>query len=45
MCMKDGRIPKERRMGLIVPIWKMTGGVHNQGKYTGASHYTAKYRN
>ena len=37
MCMQDGRIPKEWRMGLIVPIRKRTGDVHNQGKYTGAS--------
>ncbi len=35
MCMKDGRIPKERRMGLIVPIWKMTEDVHDPRKYRG----------
>ena len=33
MCMQEGRIPKEWRMGLIVPIWKKTGDVHNTGKY------------
>ena len=26
---------KEWRMGLIVPIWKRTGHVHNPGKYRG----------
>ncbi len=40
-CMQEGRIPKEWRMGLIVPIWKRRGGVHNPGKYR-ASHYSAK---
>ena len=33
MCMQEGMIPKEWRMGLIVPIWKRTGDVHNPGKY------------
>ena len=33
MCMQEGRIPKEWRMGLIVPIWKNTGDVHDPGKY------------
>ena len=28
-------MPKEWRMGLIVPIWKRTGDVHNPGKYRG----------
>ena len=35
VCMQEGRIPKEWRMGLIVPIWKRTGDVHNPGKYRG----------
>ena len=26
---------KEWRMGLIVPIWKSTGDVHDPGKYRG----------
>ena len=33
VCMQEGRIPKERKMGLIVPIWKRKGDVHDQGKY------------
>ena len=33
VCMQDGRIPKEWRMGLIVPIWKRKGDVHDPGKY------------
>ena len=33
--MQDGRIPKEWRMGLIVPIWKRKGDVHEPGKYRG----------
>ncbi len=44
VCMQEGRIPKEWRMGLIVPIWKRKGDVHDPGKYRGgASHYSAKY--
>ena len=35
VCMQEGRIPKEWRMGLIVPIWKRKGGVHDPGKYRG----------
>ena len=35
MCMQEGRIPKEWRMGLIVPIWKTKGDVHDPGKYRG----------
>ena len=27
--MQEGRIPKESRMGLIVPIWKRKGDVHD----------------
>ena len=37
MCMQEGRIPKEWRMGLIVPIWKRTGDVHDPGKYRGST--------
>ena len=35
VCMQEGRIPKEWRMGLIVPIWKGKGDVHDPGKYRG----------
>ena len=35
MCMQEGRIHKELRMSLIVPIWKMTEDVHDPGKYRG----------
>ena len=35
VCMQDGRIPKKWRMGLIVPIWKRKGDVHDPGKYRG----------
>ena len=35
VCMQAGRIPKEWRMGLIVPIWKRKGDVHDPGKYRG----------
>ena len=35
VCMQEGRIPKEWRMGLIVPTWKRKGGVHDPGKYRG----------
>ena len=35
MCMQEGRIPKEWRMGLRVPMWNRTGDVHNPGKYRG----------
>ena len=35
VCMQEGRIPKEWRMGLIVPIWKRKGNVHDPGKYRG----------
>ena len=42
VCMLEGRIPKECRMGLIVPIWKRKGDVHDPGKYR-ASHYSVKY--
>ena len=33
VCMQEGRIPKEWRMDLIVPIWKRKGDVHDLGKY------------
>ena len=35
LCMQEGRIPKEWMMGLIVPIWKRKGDVHDPGKYRG----------
>ena len=35
VCIQEGRIPKEWRMGQIVPIWKMKGDVHDRGKYRG----------
>ena len=35
MCMQEGRMQKEWRMDLIVPIWKSTGDVHDPGKYRG----------
>ena len=35
VCMQEGRIPKEWRMGLIVPIWKRKGDVPDPGKYRG----------
>ena len=35
VCMQEGRIPNEWRLGLIVPIWKRKGDVHDPGKYRG----------
>ena len=35
VCKQEGRIPKEWRMGLIVPIWKRKGDVNDPGKYSG----------
>ena len=35
VCMQEGRILKEWRMGLLVPIWKRKGDVHDPGKYRG----------
>ena len=35
VCMQEGRIPKEYRMGLIVPIWKRKGDVRDPGMYRG----------
>ena len=37
VCMQEGRIPKEWRMDLIVPIWKRKGDVHDPGKYRGVT--------
>ena len=34
-CMREGKIPEEWRMGLIVPVWKRKGDVHDPGKYRG----------
>ena len=35
VCMQEGRIPKEWRMDLIVPIWKRKGDVHAHRKVQG----------
>ena len=35
VCMQEGRMRKEMRMGLIVPIWKRKGDVHDPGNYRG----------
>ena len=35
VCVQDGRIPNEWRMGLIVPVWKRKGDVHDPGNYRG----------
>ena len=35
VCMQELRIPKEWMIGLIVPIWKSKGDVHDPGKYRG----------
>ena len=35
VCMQEGRITKEWRMGLIVPTWKRKDYVHDPGKYRG----------
>ena len=35
VCMQKRRIPKEWRVGLIVPIWKRKEDVHDPGKYRG----------
>ena len=39
VCMHEGRIPQEWRMGLIdiVPIWKRKGDVHDPRKYRGTT--------
>ena len=40
MCIQEGWIPKEWRMGLIVPIWKRKSDVHDPGKYRGITLIT-----
>ena len=35
VCLQEGGILKEWRMGLIVPIWQRKGVVHDPGKYRG----------
>ena len=35
MCFTTGEIPTERRRGLIVPIWKGKGDIHDPGRYRG----------
>ena len=40
VCMQEGRIPKEWRMGLIVPTWKGKGEVHDPGKVQ--EHHTTQ---
>ena len=40
VSMQEGRIPKEWRMGLIVPIWKRKGDVHEPGKYRGITLFS-----
>ena len=34
-CMEEGQIPKEWRVGIIIPIWKKKGDVQDPGKYRG----------
>ena len=31
--MRQGKVPEERRTGLIVPTWKKKGDVQDAGKY------------
>ena len=33
--MRQEKIPEEWRTGLIVPVWKRKGDVHDRGKYRG----------
>ena len=35
VCMQEGMMPKQWRMGLIVPTWKRKGDVHDPGNYRG----------
>ena len=35
VCMQEGRISKEWRVGMIVLIWKWKGDGHDPGKYRG----------
>ena len=34
-CMREGKVAEEWRAGLIVPVWKRKGDVHDPGKYRG----------
>ena len=34
-CLTEGKIPVEWRGGLVIPIWKMKGDIHDPGKYRG----------
>ena len=34
VCMQEGMIPEEWRIGLIMPIWKRKGDVHEPGHHT-----------
>ena len=34
-CMKDGRIPRDWQVGLVVPVWKGKGDAQDPGKYRG----------
>ena len=34
-CMKQCKVPEDRRTGLIVPIWKRKGDAQDPGKYRG----------
>ena len=43
VCMQEGRVPKEWRMGLIVPIYGRGKGICMTQESTEASHYSAKY--
>ena len=36
--MQEGRIPKDWRMGVIGPIWKRKGDVHDPEKYRGITY-------
>ena len=40
VCMQEGMISKEWRMGLIVPIWKMKWDVYDPGKYRGITLFS-----
>ena len=46
VSMQEGKMSKEWRMGLIVPIWKKKiKGMCMTQESTRASHYSAKYCN
>ena len=34
-CMREGKIPDEWRTGLIFPVWKRKGNIHDPGNYRG----------